>query len=724
MEKSAQQQALDFINYTGDHLFLTGKAGTGKTTFLKTLKEKTHKSFIVLAPTGVAALNAGGVTIHSQFLFPFGSYIPDTNYQGPPGYRYFNKPLLAKKHPLNKVRKQVLKHIDLLVIDEVSMLRADLLDAIDYRMQRVKGNTLPFGGLQLLLIGDLFQLSPVVRQDEWNILQNYYQGPQFFNSLALQRSQFHTIELTKVFRQEDQHFVQFLNKLRLKELKQEDLNFINHFEREASDKEVIKLVTHRQQAQVINENQLDNLDSKRFTYRASIQDDFPESMYPVEDEIHLKEGAQVMFIKNDWDGDRFYNGKLAEVLRLKTDTIWLRMEDGEELELPQNTWENTRYSIDSESQEMKEELLGSFSQYPIRLAWAITIHKSQGLTFEKAEIDLGRVFAPGQAYVALSRLRSLNGLYLKQPLNFSSMQVDGAALAFYERGRNKDLNASYEKGRRLYLWQYLLQVFDWSAWFNDFNSEYQKRYEKLKLEEELFKNHFTALKVSWEVELGHSRKFQAQIARLIEQGDYQALEQRLGQARDYFLPKLKAILQIMAQLGAEYSELSRTKSIVDWLELLLSQGMDQYLALKSLEDYWRYFRGLDSKLKFNWENGRQNLMDDLRQKLDEVKKRPKKLKKGETYTRTFGMIKEGLRPAQIAKERGLSLGTIIKHCIRGLEEGELSAEQVMEESLRSKMLKIFKEKDSGLSLKELWQAYPDYTYDEWRLFLATQKSNS
>lgn len=718
MENAALEQALNFINYTADHLFLTGKAGTGKTTFLKTLKDKTHKSFIVLAPTGVAALNAGGVTIHSQFLFPFGSYLPDRTAQAP-HLRYFNDSLLAKKHPLNKVRKQVLKHIDLLVIDEISMVRADLLDAIDYRLRRVKGNSLPFGGVQLLMIGDLFQLSPVVKQEEWHVLQDYYSSPHFFASRALQRSSFHTIELRKVYRQEDQKFVDFLNKLRLQNLDASDLDFINSYQRKAEDKQVIKLVTHRQQATDINKQALASIEAKLFTYRAAVKDDFPESMYPVEEEIHLKVGARIMFIKNDWDGDRFYNGKLAEVTRLSDQKIWVEFEDKEEIEVPLYTWENTRYVLKGENQEMEEELLGSYSQFPLRLAWAITIHKSQGLTFERAEVDLGRVFAPGQAYVALSRLRSIGGLYLKQAMQSGATQIDTKALQFFQSGEGKDLEKAYQEARRNYLYQYLPEAFNWSAWYHDFDHEYKNRYEKLKLNEGSFRKHFNAFRALLEVEVAHGRKFQSQIGRLIQQEDWVALEGRLDKAQSYFQPKLKKMLEIIAQLGADYEALSRTKSIVSWLELLLTDGLDAYLKLESLASYWSYFRGIDSKLNFNPSQARENLLRDIKSTIVAPKPKAKALKKGETYTLTYEMLEQGLKPAEIARERKLTLSTIYRHCLRGLEEEILEASQIITEDMQLKMLPLYQKADSK-AVKDLWRKHPDFTYEEWRVFSAIQ----
>ncbi len=721
MENAATKQALDFINYTGDHLFLTGKAGTGKTTFLKELSTKTHKSFIVVAPTGVAALNAGGVTIHSQFLFPFGSFFPDSRASVPDNLPHFDARRLARKHPLNKSRKQVLKHIDLLVIDEVSMVRADLLDAIDYRLRKVRSSDLPFGGVQLLMIGDLFQLSPVVKDLEWQYLRDYYPGPQFFNALSLKNSGFHTIELSKVYRQEDQEFVDFLNRVRLHELKAEDLHFINRYHREpAENQEIVQLVTHRRQADTINEEALTALAGKSMVYSAKIDKEFPFSMYPVIERLELKVGAKVMFIKNDWDGERFYNGKMATVENLKKDELYLVMEDGESIEVPLYTWENTRYKLNAENEEMEEEVIGSFSQYPLRLAWAITIHKSQGLTFEKAAIDLGRAFAPGQAYVALSRLRSLEGLYLKQALRNEALQVDGASRFFMEEGAGKDLEKEYQIARQNYLWQYLAEVFDWSAWFQEFEHEFKKRYEKLHLKEEHLKNLFIAFQSSAGYELELAQKFRRQLAGLIQAKKWSELEERLNKATAYFEPKLKNQLQLIAQLNQEYRNLKRTKAICDWLEVTFSEGLDQYVKLKSVLAYWNFFRAIDPKLKFDHEQTKLKLIEEIKAALPEPKLKAKaskpKLKKGETYQITYQMLKDGLRPAEVARERKLSLSTIYGHCLRGIQEEEISPEQVLSSKQVKAMNKLYlkgEEKD----LKSLWRQFPDHTYQEWQVFL-------
>ncbi|MEM9052780.1 MAG: AAA family ATPase, partial [Bacteroidota bacterium] len=313
--------AAEFLNSTSQHVFLTGKAGTGKTTFLKSLREKTHKRFIVVAPTGIAALNAGGVTIHSQFLLPLGSYLPDESVQADWG-PFFNNSILARKNPLNSERKKVLREIDLLVIDEVSMLRADILDALDYRLKAARGEyRRPFGGVQLLLIGDLFQLPPIVKDREWSVLHRFYSSIHFFESIALKQSNFVYLELDKVFRQEEEGFIQILNRLRTNRITSEDIDELNkHYDKKPPEN-AITLCTHNKQADEINAKQLETLSGKTYSYASKIDGDFPENLYPLSEELELKVGARVMFIKNDTVDNLFYNGKLATVTQLRSDSI-------------------------------------------------------------------------------------------------------------------------------------------------------------------------------------------------------------------------------------------------------------------------------------------------------------------------------------------------------------------------------------------------------------------
>ena len=368
--------AARFINTTNSHIFLTGKAGTGKTTFLKNLSKLTHKSHIVVAPTGIAALNAAGVTIHSQFLIPPATFLPDRSL--PDDFsengKFINQNVLARKHPLNSARKQVLRSIDLLVIDEVSMLRADLLDAIDYRMKAARGNFFQsFGGVQVLFIGDLYQLPPVVRNDERETLSRYYKSPWFYESKALQEDPLVYIELDKIFRQHDTSFINILNNLRNNLATPEDINTLNyHFKKpeEIADlREVITLTTHNNKADEINQKELGNLATASHFFDAHLEGDFPESMYPVLLSLELKVGAQIMFVRNDSESKMYFNGKLATIKKIANDEVWVEMAESHlPYQLKQVRWENKKYTVDEGTRDLHEEVIGSFEQYPIKLA--------------------------------------------------------------------------------------------------------------------------------------------------------------------------------------------------------------------------------------------------------------------------------------------------------------------------------------------------------------------
>lgn len=408
--------AYRFVTETNENIFLTGKAGTGKTTFLKYLKDNSTKNIVVAAPTGVAAINAGGVTLHSLFQLPFHPFLPTKN----------NKEDLLAKIRQNKQRQQLLRKMELLVIDEISMVRCDVMDAIDTILRHTRRNYhLPFGGVQLLCIGDLHQLPPVAQNQEWSILNEYYESPFFFDSLAIKEQLPLLIELNKIYRQKEGSFVKLLNKVRNNHMNADDfedlhLRYDPTF-RPERDEKYITLTSHNKQADQINEQELYKLNGASFNYKAVVEDDFPENMYPVDFELSLKEGAQVMFLKNDLIQRRYYNGKIGVVKELTKDKIIVDC-DGTEIEVGKETWENSRYTLNRTDGKLEQETLGTFTQYPLRLAWAITIHKSQGLTFEKVMIDAGAAFSSGQVYVALSRCTSLAGIVLLSKITPSAIQ--------------------------------------------------------------------------------------------------------------------------------------------------------------------------------------------------------------------------------------------------------------------------------------------------------------
>jgi len=449
--------AADYVEQTGTSVFLTGKAGTGKTTFLHDLKARSAKRLIVTAPTGVAAINAGGVTLHSFFQLPFGPMVPGAEAQVNERLRRFRRE-----------KKNIIASLDLLVIDEISMVRADLLDGVDQVLRRLRRSDEPFGGVQLLLIGDLHQLPPVVKDEEWRILSPHYRSPYFFSSQALARMELATIELEHIYRQADTHFIGLLNQVRDNRLDEESLAELNQRFRPdiagGGDLQgAITLCTHNRQAEAINEARLAELAGAGCRFEAAVEGDFPEYAYPTLEALALKPGAQVMFVRNDASPDkRYFNGKIGTVVKLDQETVRVKCEGDEEpIEVEPATWENIAYRLDQEANEIKEEKIGAFSQYPLKLAWAITIHKSQGLTFDRAVIDAGGAFAHGQVYVALSRCRTLEGVVLSSPLTRAAVQTDPAVARFSAEARQQQPTDEHLAAARCHYQQRLLaQCFD------------------------------------------------------------------------------------------------------------------------------------------------------------------------------------------------------------------------------------------------------------------------
>ncbi|NCD69784.1 HRDC domain-containing protein [Mucilaginibacter agri] len=422
-ENTPQELILDFIKYTNQPIFLTGKAGTGKTTLLRKIKNEVTKNLAIVAPTAVAALNAGGVTMHSFFQIPFGPLppVPASEDAGNTNYAP------------DKIK--LLKCLELLIIDEISMVRADILDYVNRVLQNINGSTQPFGGVQVLMIGDLYQLPPVANQD-WSLLSAYYASPYFFESQVFKASPLVTFELTKVYRQSDPVFIDILNGIRNAALDADLLDILNQRYQNASDtidrEDHITLTTHNQLVGEINRQRLEQLDGELHRFKAIVSGDFPKDAYPADEELQLKVGAHVMFTKNDSSGKKqYYNGRTASVESISGEAITLKFsDDGSEFLAIPEVWQNIKYGLDQTDQKITENNSGSFSQYPLKLAWAITIHKSQGLTFDKAIVDVSAAFAHGQAYVALSRCRSLEGLILNAPVQQNNIITDPAVVRF------------------------------------------------------------------------------------------------------------------------------------------------------------------------------------------------------------------------------------------------------------------------------------------------------
>lgn len=524
---------------TGRHLFLTGKAGTGKTTFLRRLVKESPKRIAVLAPTGIAAINAGGVTIHSFFQFPFAPFVPNGHY----GKEMFK---------INRMRLRLIRQIDMLVIDEVSMVRADLLDRIDVTLQRLRGQSVPFGGVQMLLIGDVGQLAPVATDDEWRLLQPYYETPYFFSSHVMRTAEFLTIELKQIYRQQDPYFLELLSSVRANHAGADVLQALNarvrpNFE-PRPEEGYIRLVTHNRQAKTINDAELGRIEGPLSTYKAQVEGTFPETSFPTDETLQLRVGAQVMFVKNNAECG-YFNGSLATVTSLSEESIKVRLhEDNREIEVGPLAWKNTHYTLNERTKEVEERVDGVFLQIPVKLAWAITIHKSQGLTFDRAIVDAHAAFSHGQTYVALSRLRSLEGLVLSTPIppqaiitdrhvaNFSA-EAEAAAptdsdVALYKRQHYLALVAD------LFNFQLFSQPL--AAYVALVDSQharlFPKQAEQLHHSQELFQREA--------VQVGLS--FRSQYTRLITQTDDYAtdahLQERLRKAADYFLPCVRRLV--------------------------------------------------------------------------------------------------------------------------------------------------------------------------------------
>lgn len=578
--------AWQFVERTGVNVFLTGKAGTGKTTFLRRLKERSPKRMIVVAPTGVAAINAGGVTIHSFFQFPLAPYVPGSSFN-----------TKDERFRFSKEKKRIIRTLDLLVIDEISMVRADLLDQIDAVLRLHKDRNRPFGGVQLLMIGDLSQLAPVARESDWTLLREYYTTPYFFGSKALQQTRHVTIELQHVYRQTDTTFVDILNEVRENRLTANGLAMLNSRyckeEKVLNSEGVIRLTTHNLTANNYNEQRMDSLKGKRYTYEAEITGTFPESSYPAEKTLELKNGCQVMFLKNDTQGARYYNGKLGIITSLDDDHIKVRgLDDDTEVEVTPDIWTNARYVIDKESKEIREEIDGEFRQYPLRLAWAITVHKSQGLTFDRAVIDVNAAFAAGQVYVALSRLRSLEGLLLTAPLSPAAVKTDVAVTQYM----NTELEQAQHTATHLNDFErsYYLEMLSELFSFKSLGADMQRILRLLT--EHFYKIYPTLLDSYKEKDNQFAREiggvaatFNTQYTQLVNQsGDYakdKLLAERISKGATYFANKLDEIVKPLIESTQIDSDNKDTKEKTDEAVYNLQQSfaLKRYLLGRIIE---------------------------------------------------------------------------------------------------------------------------------------------
>lgn len=736
--------AAQFVNNTASHIFLTGKAGTGKTTFLRDLALKTHKSFVIVAPTGIAALNAQGVTIHSQFLLPFGSFVPDRNFQYTKDQAggFYSQRSLAGRHPLNKERKQVLRAADLVIIDEVSMLRADILDAIDYRMRSAKGNfNRSFGGAQVLMIGDLFQLPPIVKDHEWGVLKNYYRSMHFFEALALKQDGMVYIELDKIFRQEDDDFIRILNNLRDNAATPDDIDELNKHFKENIDLDedgVITITTHNYKAKAINEQKMAELPGPASYFDAEIEDDFPENMYPLPERIELKVGAQVMFVKNDTTDEKaYYNGKLARVDYIDDEGVTVIMADDKRpFLLRKEKWENKKYTVDENSKDVSEDVVGRFYQFPVKPAWAVTVHKSQGLTFDKAVIDVGQAFAPGQVYVALSRLRSLDGLIMRTRIHQGAISSDHGVVHFAQSQNNKEaLPQILKQSQRYYLQRLLATTFDFSPIDRQLGFFKKDEASSMEFEDETMRSAIQQIQLKLDSEKVNTEKFKNQLLYLVHQGELETMFERLEKGSAYYKAFMADVLKMVLTHYAEVERFSRTKKYLDALsevEQFVAKAQQEiekvHHIAKSIVTGERMERHETAQLARAKKREdllasiRKNVKDDARfSALSKSGKKRKgkpsiKREKGETYKTTWSLVKEGMDLKEIAEGRGLALSTIEGHVVKGIRAGELEAKMVMPDKQVAEIKTAFID---GKSLGAAFNFFnKKFSYDKLRMVQA------
>ncbi len=739
------ETTLQFINSTSGHIFLTGKAGTGKTTFLKNLEKHTHKQFAIVAPTGIAALNAGGVTIHSQFLFPLGTFLPDRSIPADLNAEegFFTQNTLARKHPLNSVRKQVLRSIDLLVIDEVSMLRADVLDAIDYRLRSARGNfRKSFGGIQLLLIGDLYQLPPVVRRNEECMLQRYYQSAWFYESLALKQDGFVYIELDKIFRQQDDVFIDILNNLRNNTPTEADIDVLNsHYQKEEEIKEikeVITLTTHNYKADEMNKTALRELASDSHFFEARIEGEFPESMYPVQEKLELKEGAQIMFIRNDSENQMYFNGKLATVSKIQGDKVEVTLaESHTSFELKRERWENKKYTINTNTNDLDDEVVGSFSQYPVKLAWAITVHKSQGLTFEKAIVDVGQAFTGGQVYVALSRLRSLDGLILRSRIHPGVISADNQIVSFSKNNNKPDELPVVMKQKQSEFISFLIdKTFDFSGLIKEIGYVTKSKKESISLKEVSMKPVLEQISISLEGERENTEKFRRQLQSLVGASDHEKLLERIKKGSAYYKNILTENVKMLLLHTAEMKQHKRMKTYLNGLGEL-----DQLFskALEEVDKSQLLIEGiLNGNQSFDFSElararlaERQRLLDEIKTQFPDARKGPGKKKSGRkkdgpsTYDITLLMWKEGKDIETIAKERELVPGTIEGHLAKAVQSGRIEIFDFIKEEEVKLISEAIEELPKEFTSKDLFgKLEGKYSYAKLRAVMSYVNTKS
>ena len=679
--------AVQFVTQTVQPIFLTGRAGTGKTTFLKYIRENGFKKMAVVAPTGVAAINAGGTTLHSFFQLPFGPFLPTAQSAGwgveNPGFSNVNT--LFRNIRFGAGKKEVLQELELLIIDEISMVRADTLDAVDTVLRHFRQQPmLPFGGVQVLYIGDLYQLPPVVSNTEWELLKACYASPFFFDAQVIRQSPPVYLELKKIYRQKESDFIGLLNNIRNNQANWEDLERLHdHYEPEfipSKGDNYITLTSHNAKADSINQQELEKLRGSAHHFEATVTGEFNDKAFPAEKTLMLKEGAQVMLIKNDkGEARRYYNGKIGVIKKIADDKLTLSFPDEyDPLILEKETWKNIRYAYNREKDEIEEEELGTFRQYPIRLAWAITIHKSQGLTFEKAVIDAGASFAPGQVYVALSRLTGLNGLVLRSRITPAAISTDPRVVTWTQTQLDRSApEQQLEHGQQAFIGDSLRKAFHWARLVEQIRDHYAAYPTRKMADKEkamtLCKQWLDCAAAQQETALKFSRQLE-QLLTGAEIDGYKQLMQRTEAAAGYFANLLETDLLIpMQQYIGELRAKQKTKKYLHEIQLLRGHCIRKKLQV---DEAVKLVGGLQKGLDAN------SLLSGLQQdrkSRTETTPAPAaaKTQKGDTSRITLGLYKEGLPIAAIATQRGLTASTIESHLASFILTGEISVDELV-----------------------------------------------
>jgi energy-coupling factor transporter ATP-binding protein EcfA2 len=728
---SLAKLAVHYVNNTRENVFLTGKAGSGKTTLLKYIVENTYKNTAVVAPTGIAAINAGGVSLHSLLQLPIGSFIPEDITQAPvmEGRRFYTPKVVLSEQRLSKEKRKLLQSLELLIIDEVSMLRADLLDCADLILRYVRSNRRQaFGGVQVLFIGDLNQLPPIIRPEEWNVLAKFYSTIFFFGAKVLKDKTPVFVELDKIYRQSDLTFITLLNRLRDNQLIEADIDLLNkHYQHgfSADVKEgYIYITTHNHKADTINARELQKLTTPLLTFEAAITGEFPEHLYPCAQQLELKEGAQVMFIKNEkGENPRYFNGKIGKITMLSEDKIGVKTEDEKIIFLGRLDWENKRYTLNKNTGETEEEIIGIFTQYPLKLAWSITVHKSQGLTFTKAILDLVGSFAPGQMYVALSRLTGLQGLVLASAIPKQNSTQDPVLQAFNKNKPGQEtLQENLEKARNQFFAEYTQHAFDLKKWEillknHLYSFDKAENLSNKQSYQEWTKNLLT----EFEPLQGVAERFQQQILKILHNPQTnnlpKNLQERVSKAKEYFLPLLDERIQQIRQHKQKAAEQKKVKGYLQELaeieqalimikkdiikvELLLSNTVADRLLTKEM---------LQQAAEYQAEN--QNFAQS------------QKINKVSTHEVTLRLFQAGKNVEEIAEERGLNINTIETHIAHFVELGLIPVSKFLAKQDMEVILEAAKklETDYLSPIKEHLEATHPFEYLQIRMAIAHKK---